>query len=605
MILSSKFKLIALNNSKIIRLNIPTHLQTVQFIYQVRTVASQPEKLDIIKNLQKNLGCSIDVATNIYSKFPSLRSLDAVENDKLKLLRFKNVSAETIVENPSLLTSEIDALKRKIVKIDMMEPKEFNDFAPLLALSESVLNRLSKLFQKEKMDIEEKNRIYYLSKRFRIEPHYISKYIAEPGYMIFGSSFRSFVKKINILLDYGMSQMEILNGLYALCYSDGIFVRRCEQCLLAGKPVKISYFLLPETDFDERIKKHTVKKDTLPVAMLHRLEKHTLEKAQIVETLKSLLNCNNLESSELYYDYISSINELATAKNNAKYLMNHKITPETIRQNGFLLQMSIDDIKKGLEILRKMQPKNMNDFIPLMIVDISELQTYKCKLESEQFIGNNHPIYYFSEKLNIPASKVADRFGKRSEVFLTHKTDILKLKLDVLVKHDVDRESILNCKLTFMRYSAKRIEEIIYEIKRNGVDHILSYMIHNYRNPKVDKLKSNRIMERNSLEGFENSMKYIAHRLNWNESDHLNVLKRYPKLKNCSARKIKTHLDYLLNEAKFTTEEIKNTITILSCSLDEIKSRLKEMKEIGAPIKLRVIALSKNRYLKYIQKCSS
>lgn len=71
------------------------------------------------------------------------------------------------------------------------------------------------------------------------------------------------------------------------------------------------------------------------------LKKRNLEKAIIVETLKSLLDCNDSESSEIYYNYVNEINELDLAKKATKYLLNNGISRKVIKENGFLLVMPI------------------------------------------------------------------------------------------------------------------------------------------------------------------------------------------------------------------------------------------------------------------------
>lgn len=48
-----------------------------------------------------------------------------------------------------------------------------------------------------------------------------------------------------------------------------------------------------------------------------------------------------------------------------------------------------------------MRPKQIEDFIPLMSVDADELREYKTNLERDNSIGSDHPIYYFSERLNV------------------------------------------------------------------------------------------------------------------------------------------------------------------------------------------------------------
>lgn len=155
-----------------------------------------------------------------------------------------------------------------------------------------------------------------------------------------------------------------------------------------------------------------------------------------------------------------------------------------------------------------MKPKNIEDFIPLMIVDTAELDEYKCDLVDELAIGNNHPIYYFSEKLEvsltlkidfslsanqilpsvfqIPVNIVAARFAEHRSVLLKYPPNLLQPKLDVLLRYNVDRQSILNCENTFKMH-ANKIEEIICKLKSDGFDKISSWMIILPKSPEHNK----------------------------------------------------------------------------------------------------------------------
>lgn len=98
------------------------------------------------------------------------------------------------------------------------------------------------------------------------------------------------------------------------------------------------------------MKNYTVKKrkrkDILTLKRAEVLKKRNLEKALIVETLKSLLNCNDLESLEIYYNYVNEIQELDVAKTAVEYLLKRKISLRVIKENGFLLSMSIGKVEK-------------------------------------------------------------------------------------------------------------------------------------------------------------------------------------------------------------------------------------------------------------------
>lgn len=62
----------------------------------------------------------------------------------------------------------LDTLKKKIDLIYSMEPRSLDDFAPLLTLNESELLKLIARFSKEKHEIKQKNRIYFLSEKLKV-----------------------------------------------------------------------------------------------------------------------------------------------------------------------------------------------------------------------------------------------------------------------------------------------------------------------------------------------------------------------------------------------------------------------------------------------------
>lgn len=62
----------------------------------------------------------------------------------------------------------LDTLKMKIELIQSMEPKTLDDFAPLLTLNEDKLKKLVARFSKEKHEIKQRNRIYFLSEKLKV-----------------------------------------------------------------------------------------------------------------------------------------------------------------------------------------------------------------------------------------------------------------------------------------------------------------------------------------------------------------------------------------------------------------------------------------------------
>lgn len=66
-------------------------------------------------------------------------------------------------------------------------------------------------------------------------------------------------------------------------------------------------------------------------------------------------------------------------------------------------------------------------------------------------------------------------------------------------------------------------------------------------------------------------------------------------------KKVKEHLDYLLNETRFDKKDIPKCLNILSKNLDDLKARVNELSELGAPITITALTKSKTQYLKYVK----
>lgn len=88
--------------------------------------------------------------------------------------------------------------------------------------------------------------LFYL----QVEPKEISKYRATCSKEIFYGSFQSFKKKLDILLDYGVQPVDILNNLCGLRRSESVFIQHAERILSVGLPIKMRHFKLTEKDLD-------------------------------------------------------------------------------------------------------------------------------------------------------------------------------------------------------------------------------------------------------------------------------------------------------------------------------------------------------------------
>lgn len=64
-------------------------------------------------------------------------------------------------------------------------------------------------------------------------------------------------------------------------------------------------------------------------------------------------------------------------------------------RNVFVLVQVIDNI----ELIKEMNPKSIEDLLPLVEVDTLKLKSFTRHVNKEQ--SQVHPIYFFSEKLKV------------------------------------------------------------------------------------------------------------------------------------------------------------------------------------------------------------
>lgn len=62
----------------------------------------------------------------------------------------------------------LDSLRTKIDLLNLLKPKILDDFAPLLTMDENALKMLVERFLKEKYEIVQGNRIYFLSEMLKV-----------------------------------------------------------------------------------------------------------------------------------------------------------------------------------------------------------------------------------------------------------------------------------------------------------------------------------------------------------------------------------------------------------------------------------------------------
>lgn len=102
----------------------------------------------------------------------------------------------------------------------------------------------------------------------------------------------------------------------------------------------------------------------------------------------------------------------------------------------------------------------------------------------------------------------------------------------------------------------------------------------------------------------EDVTSYLVRTLAWTKEQTSKYQIDYPLLFKVSASECSEIIDFLLNDASYTTDDINDELDILRCDLSEVKQRLGECKMMTFKPKLYLLRLSRGRYLTRMKNVS-
>lgn len=105
-----------------------------------------------------------------------------------------------------------------------------------------------------------------------------------------------------------------------------------------------------------------------------------------------------------------------------------------------------------------------------------------------------------------------------------------------------------------------------------------------------------------TIDECEGNKDYLIERLAWSEEQAAKYRNMYPHLFRMKRTKLSETLDFLLNEASFTTDDINGYLTHLNFDLAELKCRFGECKLLGHKPTLYLLYGSPSKYLLKIRK---
>lgn len=104
------------------------------------------------------------------------------------------------------------------------------------------------------------------------------------------------------------------------------------------------------------------------------------------------------------------------------------------------------------------------------------------------------------------------------------------------------------------------------------------------------------------LDNSKDVAEYLTKRLNWSEVQLEKFKDSFPGLFKHSVLKLNEQIEYLVNEAHYTVDDINGHIFIFRCNLLETKCRMNELESLGCRPKLAFVADDRKVYLKKVEK---
>lgn len=318
---------------------------------------------------------------------------------------------------------------------------------------------------------------------------------------MFTFPFNALQKKLRILLDYNVDSSQVMQCLYIFGLAEQRIIERVEQFISMGIPnIQLSTFKFTEENFQkyfhsflnwssgcESINLSYFTEHCQPWRRQkrRRMFRHrplfTLRKRKF--WTKFRICCRAVWRKVLWFitvkwiigmkwmwnDTISlswktiklTIDQLSTIRFYCQWI---QVRSSSIQCHLLVLKrlfIPIDDIKTRLSILRRMKPRNIVDFVPLLRIPTETLSEIAGRSKAE----HKNKIYYFSEKLQVRIFNirkkyqnhfmwnsfrfqiqpwmVANAFADYADIFF-YQFDLLTSKLDLFLSYNMNAQDILS-----------------------------------------------------------------------------------------------------------------------------------------------------------------
>jgi len=284
---------------------------------------------------------------------------------------------------------------------------------------------------------------------------------------------------------------------------------------------------------------------------------------------------------------------------NIEILYENKVSAESIMDNIWMVGVSENYLKEKIKLVEKLQPRDINDFLPLISVSPLILsRTLESMIKERNFVPQGNRIHYFSKRLGVKPSLISKYFSTNMYMFKID-FDRVVANLDVMLEFNVPSINILR-DLWVFNYLPTTIRARLERCQQAEKENLKPWVIKCSEETLGRSLTLSQ--ESKNLLGGSTVIDYLSERLGYNKETTKNIVSKHKQVSKVRVTRAKQILDYLLIEEKFEPFEIANVIRILCHSLKTTKERLLKLKEYGCrPTSLVIVCKSQKEFDKFFQ----
>ncbi|NP_001280396.1 uncharacterized protein LOC100165527 [Acyrthosiphon pisum] len=273
------------------------------------------------------------------------------------------------------------------------------------------------------------------------------------------------------------------------------------------------------------------------------------------------------------------------------------LTSNAVLSNEWIFKMNIDNLNNGLKLLKKWNPKKMDDLFVLLQMPMTKLVylTKKTHLEST-IVPHGNRVYYFASTFEKNPQEVCYHLMHYKFLFTRNFTTLHHI-YQILIENNVDKNDIWKDTWIFM-YSIDQIKHRISLTKTANLT-IKPWMLRcktEVYERTVEIKQENRVVLNK-----DSTAQYLAKRLKVPEKTIRYISSKYPTTLRVSPTKLKEILDFLLKEG-YRPSHILSTPRVFTHSIFTLQERLTELRDLGGEPTLTALCKNKTTYQELVNK---